>query len=188
MATPRSDRHGLDTADEDGFAYVDDAFRVTTQPAYADGNYEPAGRRRRPAGPAFPLDDEDIVDNDDDGTGDNADTDDDRSPCRSDVDEEHGPDEPTCDDGSRTTRTPSRSTMPRGHNTDVDGIGDNADIDDDNDGVGCAYDWATLMTTTEVAGTSMDGVGDAARRRRRRRRVLRWTTTPLQLDDLPRDR
>ena len=34
---------------------------------------------------------------------------------------------------SRTLRLPSRSIGPRGSDNDKDGIGDNADLDDDND-------------------------------------------------------
>jgi uncharacterized repeat protein (TIGR01451 family) len=91
---------------------------------------------------AFPLDPNESVDTDGDGTGDNADTD---------------------DDGDGTPDTADAFPLDAAESTDTDndGIGNNADSDDDNDGVADEEDDLPL-TPDESVDTDQDGTGNNA--------------------------
>ncbi|QSX37531.1 Ig-like domain-containing protein [Shewanella sedimentimangrovi] len=91
---------------------------------------------------AFPLDINESVDTDNDGTGNNADTDDDNDGVPDN--EDALPLDPT-------------ETV----DTDHDGIGNNADTDDDNDGVLDVND-AFPLDASESVDTDLDGTGNNA--------------------------
>ncbi|MDE3273645.1 hypothetical protein ON073_16605, partial [Pseudoalteromonas sp. G4] len=91
---------------------------------------------------AFPLDNTESVDTDNDGIGNNADTDDDNDGV------------PDTEDAFPLDNTESVDT-------DSDGIGNNADTDDDNDGV-LDNDDAFPLDPSETDDFDLDGIGDNA--------------------------
>jgi len=113
---------------------------------------------------AFPLDANESVDTDNDGTGNNADTDDDNDgvPDSSDafpLDANESADTDADGRGDNSDNCPTISNTNQ-LDTDSDGTGDVCDTDDDNDSVADTTDNCPLISNTNQQDTDSDGTGD----------------------------
>ena len=114
---------------------------------------------------AFPLDSDEYLDTDSDGTGNNADTDDDNDGV-SDTDEVTNGTNPLLvdTDGDGDTDNVDNCALLANAdqlNTDGDAFGDVCDVDDDGDGVADSED-AFPLDAAETLDTDSDGTGNNA--------------------------
>ncbi|RMG56881.1 MAG: hypothetical protein D6717_05720 [Gammaproteobacteria bacterium] len=145
----------LDSDDDgDGISDADEAA-AGTNPSKADTDGDGVSDGQD----AFPLDASESADNDHDGVGNNADTDDDNDGL-SDQNDPY----PYSVDGDGDGVNDAQDAFPTNANeqydADGDGIGNNADLDDDNDGVSDADELAA-GSNPFLADSDGDGVDDA---------------------------